>query len=153
MIKNRLKREEECDTYLTWVCRYLCSIERSGWKHRDQELYTFTADESHGVGWKILVSLLSDWSFYAMWKFTDMNKVGVLLPFLAIASVTCHSPEQKLQFQFLWRCFPQSEKKDLRKSKISLRPTILEMLLYILQGEFPSCGTIWLPVWSVIEFL
>ena len=36
--KNRLKRGEEYDTYLIYVCRQSQSVERSEWKHRKQEL-------------------------------------------------------------------------------------------------------------------
>jgi len=38
LFKNTNNRRKECDIYLTQVCRYLCSVERSRWKHKDQEL-------------------------------------------------------------------------------------------------------------------
>ena len=56
MTKNRFEREERSDTYLTYVCRQLPSVESPERTDRKQKLsanavtYTSTADESHRVG-------------------------------------------------------------------------------------------------------
>ena len=55
MIKNKLKRREECNTYLIHICRH-CIVYKLQWnnKHRLN-----LADESHSVGWKLLFCIFS----------------------------------------------------------------------------------------------
>ena len=88
MIKSSLETEEECNTYLTHVCRYSFSIERSRWKHKDQELsantVTFISWVYFYSWWKPQCWLkapdlkFSLWTFHTLWPSTDMSQVLLL---------------------------------------------------------------------------
>ena len=92
--KNRLKREEERNSYLTPVFRHLHSVERLTWKQRNQELLvtlwlssaveahsTSIGDKSHSVGWRLLIFMFSHLSFYAMQMSTDISQISITLFF------------------------------------------------------------------------
>ena len=73
-----LKRKEECDTYLTHVCRHLHSVEKT------VKSDTSTADESHSVGYRLWVSYVFTVILlhYADVYRHESSKCHTLLPFL-----------------------------------------------------------------------
>ena len=65
-MKTRLKRGEECNTYLTHVCRYLHSIERSGSRlklYKQTNLSFGRGGEGSYIGADRIAR-----SFYSWWK-------------------------------------------------------------------------------------
>ena len=85
---NRLKWVEECETYLTHICRQKRSIERSEWKRRKQELSanTIGCRKKYFYSWwksqcwlKALVFYV--FTFYVPRLSTDMSQVGIILFF------------------------------------------------------------------------
>ena len=85
MIKKMLKRGQECDTYLTHVCRHLCSGENL-MKISNIEFpantgafkSTSAADERHSVAWELYI-LSFQQVFSAPAMSTDTSQVGVAL--------------------------------------------------------------------------
>ena len=57
---------------------------------------TSTPDESYNVGWKLLISMFSPWSFNATRLSTDMSQVGVAI----------FSPFEPIFYHFTFSCFP-----------------------------------------------